>query len=503
MDLNEAALSLYNVITNLNNSVTATVGLDTLWARAVPYKNSEDVIIQEYTLLNVECPKEIRVVTNKTDYNPGNFTVDLFGISYEAPLEISIDLSTWQTAYGTEVMPQKDDVVYIKILHKLYEVKSSTIYYGVGEMPQYYKVTLAKYNPTASRRESDDLRQSIDDLTVSQQTLFGDAISDEVADITDPTEFGQMNTTYRDSLKTFNMDSITAYDLYSEHVLVSDSYYTFPDSSSKVTYDASCDYSVSSEKNHLVFSCWFNAKSSEETWNVTIDRVYDKKPAYWSFLITTSLRMEVGDYVEMFRGSVLRFNGKISKKLATKYIIDIATSDVLRANKKLTDWYSKGAWKIRTSAMYNLLSGLSDASTALAVNLRATSVELALSSMDISFSLPKKFDSSAWHYLGLDICPGSSHIVVIENVSDTSAAVVLDETKRADLKDTSFTSFMIDNESNSLKISNIRLYEYEYAMTTDKFKMDSKSRYIRNGSKVVIADCPNIGTKTPYIGSSK
>ena len=121
-DLTEASKSFLSLMQSINSAVTQTVGLDVLWCRAVPPEKSEDVILDEYSLLNVECPKQVRVVTNKTDYQPGNFNVDVFGITYESPLEISIDISTWKDVYGPNLIPQKSDIVYVKIVHKLYEV---------------------------------------------------------------------------------------------------------------------------------------------------------------------------------------------------------------------------------------------------------------------------------------------------------------------------------------------------------------------------------------------
>ena len=203
MDFNQIAQSLYGLVQNINTTISNTVGLDVLWFRAIPADKSEDVIFQEYTLLNVECGRELKAVANKTDYNPGALTVDLFGVSYPTDFEVSVDINTWKSVYGDNSMPQKDDIVYVKMLHKLYEVKSSTVNYTIAQQPTSYNVVLCKYNPTVSRRENEQLRQSIDDLTVSRAELFGEAISNEVADITDPIEFSGYNTTSMDIVKDF------------------------------------------------------------------------------------------------------------------------------------------------------------------------------------------------------------------------------------------------------------------------------------------------------------
>ena len=113
ININQMMTTVYNTIMSLQQSATDLVGLDTLWCRALPHKNSEDVVIQEYTLYNVDCPKAIRVISNTQDYNPGQLMVDMYGLNYEQPLEISIDLNTWKKVFGENTMPQRKDIVYI------------------------------------------------------------------------------------------------------------------------------------------------------------------------------------------------------------------------------------------------------------------------------------------------------------------------------------------------------------------------------------------------------
>jgi hypothetical protein len=115
IDINKIIASAYNTLMEIQNAATETVGTECLWARATPVINSEDVVLQEYTLTNIglECPKPINVIVNNGDYNAGNYTIDLFGLNYEQPLEISINITDWQKIYGKDTQPQKDDIVCV------------------------------------------------------------------------------------------------------------------------------------------------------------------------------------------------------------------------------------------------------------------------------------------------------------------------------------------------------------------------------------------------------
>jgi hypothetical protein len=81
----------------IQNAAAEMVGTSTLWARATPVENSEDVVLQEYTLSHVglECPKPITVIIANPDYNPGNFIIDEFGLNYESNLELHITINDW------------------------------------------------------------------------------------------------------------------------------------------------------------------------------------------------------------------------------------------------------------------------------------------------------------------------------------------------------------------------------------------------------------------------
>ena len=64
IDINEIIKSAYETVKEIQQSATETVGTDCLWARATPVINSEDVVLQEYTLTQVglECPKIVKVI---------------------------------------------------------------------------------------------------------------------------------------------------------------------------------------------------------------------------------------------------------------------------------------------------------------------------------------------------------------------------------------------------------------------------------------------------------
>ena len=90
LNINDMAQSAYSIIQNLQQQAVDVVGLDALYFRATPQANAEDaVIFQEYTLYNVEdCGHPIKVIMQDASYQPGDYTVGLFGVDYQPVPEL-------------------------------------------------------------------------------------------------------------------------------------------------------------------------------------------------------------------------------------------------------------------------------------------------------------------------------------------------------------------------------------------------------------------------------
>lgn len=309
----------------------------------------------------------MKVVTSNSEYNAGNFTADLFGINYEAPLEVNIPIATWQQIYPKDTQPQAGDVVYIQMLHRLYECKSSQVMYSIASMPTYFKCQLAKYNPTASRRETEEFRNSVEDFTVTQEQLFGDAISQEVADAVVEVETAYNTTTSVDPLKDFDTNSIIIKRLTGANGnRIANAYYDFRKASMSVSYRVSAVFGEDAARTHWIFSCWFRIPDGTEDLEDSdstgiIDNpglkqnqisnfdLYVKDKQYWWFTISTPLRLEEGDMVTISRGSLVQAQGEVARipsECNGLLGVKIKVSEMQRLNKKLSSWYTSSALKI-------------------------------------------------------------------------------------------------------------------------------------------------------------
>ena len=511
LDLNEIIKSAYSTVMEVQQAATEIVGIKCIWARATPVINSEDIVLQEYTLTEVglECPKVIRAVVSNTDYNPGEYTIDLFNLQYVQPLEINVTIQEWQAVFGNTSMPQKGDVLYIDIYNKLFEVQSSELMYTIAAMPTYYKVILSKYNPTQSRRETEEFRESVEDLTISQTDLFGDLISEEVADNNATVETGYNNTTYVDPQKDFDINSIIVKQIFgSDNNLICNAYYDFTNTEANIVYHTDMIYERSAERNHLIYSCWCkNGVNEIKTGTVKAMSFYSKDAHNWYFIIGTTLKLNIGDSVTITRGSLLKINATIVElDCQPGYGLAIKTADMSKANKKLTKWYDNpSVLKIYKISKTNLLRGY-DSDNKQIFDITYRTNEIVIQVNNKVKNIPVNIDMSIWNYFMIDLSPDSIRVVIVCTKQAELNKVIddlrTDTTINFETDDFTVNEFSIENANSDVQICNIRLYENEYE-SGDMYIQDMYSPVTRNASKLILVDSPNVPNKSMFVSPVK
>lgn len=514
INIQDMVSSIYNTVMQLNQDAINLIGLDCLWCRLLPYSNGEDVIVQEYTLHSYDCPKTIQIISNKTDYSLGNYSIDMFGIHQEIPLEVSVDVNAWEAVYGKATMPQKGDFVFIKMFNRPFEVLSSTCVYSLTNLVTSFKCQLGEWKHAASRLESEDFTSSIDAITDSQDRLFGTAISEEVADTVIAAETSYLGTTYADTLKEFDMGSVITDDIPGPNGnIISHAYYDFSKASSNVIYNNGAVFDPESEKKHWIFSTWLSIDSTDimKTANLSIKSLKAKERDYWLFTIETSLELKDGDEITAYRGGSVKVTGNIQKTCNDcAMIMRIPSSQCFAASKKIAKWWESGtkAWKIAKSNVYNLITGYDSDGCPLKIDIYGNNLIADIAGQRKQLQISSKvkdLDFCDWHYIALDISADNLRMVVVKDIANTGIPdyeeqLLADITEPINIKSFSCDKFSIENSGNSIRQANIRLYENEYSMD-DTYKIDMYSIVTRNASKLLVIDGPKPANENSFITS--
>ena len=518
LNINDMAQSAYSIIQNLQQQATQLVGLDALYFRATPQANSEDaVIFQEYTLYNVEdCGHQIKVMMQDSNYQPGDYTVGLFGVDYQPISELQIPILEWQREYGKESQPQRGDIIYIKYLNKLFEITTSTVVYQLQSQPMYFKASLTKYAPQASRRESEELRQSIDDMTVSQAELFGETISNEVADAVTEIETSYQQTSTVSPQKTFDITSVVTEDLIGPSGnKISTAYYDMLIADDPVIYKTGAQYNKDDERNHWIFACWFRSTDlsakDKKSYPVNSISKYFSDNKFVYFTIKTTMRLSEGMKITLQRGKLLSLTGEVvaldcEEALGLKFRL----SDVMKAERKLKEWWKSGVFTITTTTTVDIIE--SDNETfRITVCADKSTLSFKFGEFEGEFIASPQTNWHNWNYIAVDMSNNGAFGFVEELYEENGSQKMmttnrLNETIDANIKkagDFEFEHIGIYSNGCPFNIRNIRLYENEYPLTEENALFDAMSEIARNSSKLIVVDDPNIKVMADFYSPAR
>lgn len=505
INLTETMTSFMELYKQLNTQASNTVGIDVHWMRALPHADSEDVIFHEYTLHDVECPKEVRVVATNSSYNPGNFSIDYFGINYEAPFEIEIDKVTWDKVYGDGVMPQKNDIVYVGLFNCLYEVASSTIVYGFAEQETGFKVQLTKWTPRANVRLNQDVESTIEDLTVGEQELFGEQISADVADIVDSEETSQyLNTSVQEHdpyKKENDVHSIVIADIYSGADLntVARSYYDMSIAGFATIY-AGGDTVTASDRRF--FSCWLRLKGVARQ-TKAVGALISEGGKYYIDGNRISGLSDGGDVI-INRGSQLTLHA-VTNQVAVingvpRYMVTFNNTEYRAAVKRITNWNANLMMTVGTDADTRaVFLGRTDGECNFGITfVNPSTLLVRFGGKERKVNIPAVTEDR-WIALTCNLGK-ESDISVWEQGAE--GAELVSKTDLGDMGgEFSIGEFYIPQ--GNIDITNIRYYRTRKPVGDEAALKDISSMLMRNNSDAIVADNAAVPNKSPYIAEQR
>jgi hypothetical protein len=516
----------------INSVANQLLGYDVRWFRAVPQQRSKDVIFQEYTLSNVEDePLCIKVVVPGGNIPDSAYDFDLMGIEYKVPLEVQIDKKYWESIAGFGTAPQKKDIVYFPLPNKLYEVESSYLFRGFMEQETTWKMNLKKYQPTASRKESDALKDTIDQYTVSVEELFGEAINNDVKKLVDDQQMSQYNSTSKDKYKSFDASLNTINQAISMYgTIVAQSFYDLQSSNSNtaVTYNATDLIDVNSDRS---VTAWIMPLSSiQKEYQVssitpitTIDvsswytydvSIYTEANYTITPVSTTSLsNVKLDDTIVIYRSGAINFYAKVVgisvNPLVYYCIINKFVLNDLNAIK--SDWSTQTGYKLLVKSPINVLDGVNDFGYHIfSVNLFANqyiAINYGTTYMNENMyviKLEEKLNNNEWYGIVVNI--GNSWNQYNVNVwkmheTDKNAKLqnIFYETLHLSPEEIPISQFTI--KKSIAYLTNIRLYTS--TIESEKQSNELLKYFISDGDQIIIADNCDPRMTIPYITKAR
>ena len=111
--------------TQLAETVSCMFGIPIYYFKLAPNATSKDITFKEYTLMDVDQVKQIKLVipdgtmpSSKPEFND-------FGIDFVADWETEITKASFATAFGVNAQPMEGDLVYIPMMKRMWMVNGA------------------------------------------------------------------------------------------------------------------------------------------------------------------------------------------------------------------------------------------------------------------------------------------------------------------------------------------------------------------------------------------
>jgi len=506
------ALSALQTFNTFNNVANKMFGIDAKWFRAIPQQRSKDVIFKEYTLSNVEdTPLCIKVVVPDGNFPDSKYQYDLMGLEYEVPTEINIDKKYWEEIAGFGTAPQKKDIVYLPTPNKLYQVESSYLKRGFMEQETTWIINLKKYSPEASRREGDNLKETIDMYTVSEQELFGDAQNAEYTKLKDDKQMSPFNSTSRDQYKILdNKLELLSSNIEFYGTIVAQGFY---DMSTPTHYNAIEYINPSGDKildSYDRSICeWIMPKSINKEYDVvwiTPDETLTP-PSNFKIKIKSNSKFEIDDVFVISRPGSLNFYATIiDNNYASSGIywckIDQHVIKYLTSIKP--NWNEIKGYKMKVKNPIVLLDGINNEQLGFKAYIYANQfIKVNYGSQEFISIMSDQLNNNQWYGVVINI--GNTYnqynIYVWEQSEDNNMKLKI---KFYETKDLIPEIVLIDkyfiNKSPSY-ITNIRLFKT--IIEEEHQSKELLSYFTKDADQALILDNCDAKMKTPYISKQR
>lgn len=220
----------------LSDSVSCLVGIPIYYIKLKPESNSKDLAFKEYTLMNVDSIKQIKLIINDGTMPSSKPEFSDFGLDWQTDWETEISKSMFATAFGSTAQPMEGDLIYIPMMKRMwmvnesYEEKNGSLMW----INTTFKVMLVKYQEKGSV-DLGDMASTVDALVKNQyEDLFGDQETvDSGAESVETPQVGRdvgypvyMSDATRKYLTSQSIDLIE-YKTYTKATVVSSNAYKF------------------------------------------------------------------------------------------------------------------------------------------------------------------------------------------------------------------------------------------------------------------------------------
>ena len=118
----EYAMGLYQQLTE---TVNAVVGIPIYYFKLAPNVGSKDITFKEYTLMDVDAVKQIKLIVNENQMPSSKPEFSEWGFDFSTDWETEISKTMFASAFGINAQPMEGDLVYIPMMKRMWMVNGA------------------------------------------------------------------------------------------------------------------------------------------------------------------------------------------------------------------------------------------------------------------------------------------------------------------------------------------------------------------------------------------
>jgi|TARA_B110000858_G_scaffold66563_1_gene77253 hypothetical protein len=255
-------------------------GHNVKYFRVEPDKRSKDVILMEYSLYNVIEQGELKVVVPDNEMPVAQFSYDIFGMGFE-DFEIHITKGQFKSAFGIGPSPMMRDYLYFPLINRMYEVNAVQYADEFNENMTYWRLFLKKFEERTSNIITDTaVEQTLENLTVGIDEIFGEEIEAEYVQTTKPDQYKTVYNEVGDGTRFRMHQGLKIEDgqIRNKWTVVSKNYYDLSSTTNTnievLSYNKKSELSV---RESLALTMWVRPKFTDDTEQILFDGLYHNK----------------------------------------------------------------------------------------------------------------------------------------------------------------------------------------------------------------------------------
>ena len=379
------------------------------------------------------------------------------------------------------------------------------------EQETTWVINLIKHMPEAARKEGDGLKETIDHYTVSEESLFGERINEDITKLVNDKQMSPLATTSEDKYKELDKKlKILTHNLDIYGIVVAESIYDLytSDLFNAVTYknseDLICTYMDRS------ITAWVNSRVDSGTeYNVRLISSQSLTPPA-NYIVEVrggNKRFGIGDSFTIYKSELLNLYAKViddNEASNGRYYVLIDDAVISHLNSVKLDW-SSGNWKMRVKDPITILDGINNTNTGFVVTLNADQyIKINYGSQEHIAVIPNKLDQGRWYGFVVNIGNTWNQYNVHvwkESSSDRTAKLqsVFYETLAFTPEETTVEKYTVDKSYSYM--TNIRLFDS--TIEEEKQVQELLSYFTQNADRALILDNCDPRFRAPYISQQR